>query len=180
MVFLLFPPLLLPVTAAAQLDLDLQMEHYVAFRCFDADSLDVGLCNGAEGDTAVDGLNLPGEWLEVSFSLDESFCFRSTLVSQRTEEHHSRWALLFSLEGAEVPARVDSMYTIVGEGIGCYAPYHWTESDAAGCLEPGLYRLRLELQTKGMNRVDCIHLTEAESPVRSTTWGRIKARYGAP
>ena len=163
--------------ARAQLGQDLQCEDLVASSGPDT----IITCSGAEGLHSADGVAHAGDWIELNLVLLSRFCFVDSLRSECYAGHSAHVALEFLLQrgaaaGLADTTIVDSLITPPGDGFDCES-YHWAASSRPICLSAGSYHVRIVLANTGKIRLDCLHLTEQNTPVAVTTWGQVKATY---
>jgi hypothetical protein len=152
---------------------DLRAESYVASHDAGTPTIHKVNCPSFEDGQAVDGMNLQGEWIELAVAFPEEYCFVDSVGGQQAGQI-ARFAIRFRQEGEDVAA--DTVETSVGGIMGCKAS-DWVVSHRPICLEPGDYRVRIELLTYGIVRVDGLHLRAAPLPVLEPSWGRIKSIY---
>lgn len=74
-------------------------------------------CDGALNGRAVDGLDVPGEWIAWHLVLSEPSCFIDSLRSAGTTGVVRHFVTEFIPEPPATSASVDSVFTVPGSGV---------------------------------------------------------------
>ena len=86
----------------------------------DLGGLTIGLvdCDGALDGTAIDGLDLPGEWIKWRLTLAEPFCFVDSLRSSGTLGVIREFVTEYTPDPPSDGASQDTVFTVPGSGVG--------------------------------------------------------------
>jgi hypothetical protein len=153
----------------------LEGESYVASHDLGGYSIHIVSCQSASGGYAADGIDQPGEWIELDLTLAGTHGYAARLALQGWPDETSTLHLtLIPQAGGDAPT-ADFSHT--GSGVGCEVPYTWAEGDGLLWAPPGDYRARIELVTGTLSRVDLLELSWDESAMAPRSWGAVKSLY---
>jgi hypothetical protein len=74
-------------------------------------------CDGALNGRAIDGMDMPGEWIAWHLVLSEPFCFVDSLRSAGTTGDVRQFVTEYIPEPPATSASADSVYTVPGSGV---------------------------------------------------------------
>ncbi len=75
-------------------------------------------CEGALDGRAIDGLDLPGEWIQWHLTLTEPFCFVDSLHSAGTTDVVREFVTEYISDPLWETAGQDTVFTAPGAGVG--------------------------------------------------------------
>ncbi|MCB9513115.1 MAG: hypothetical protein H6694_02235 [Candidatus Latescibacteria bacterium] len=95
-----------PVAAPAEDVILVEGETYVASHDLGGYSIHVTYCSSASGGYAADGLDIPGEWIELDVTLAEAHAYRARLALQGWPDESSTLRLTLTPQaGGDAPER---------------------------------------------------------------------------
>ena len=164
-----------PVAAPAEDVILVEGETYVASHDLGGYSIHVTYCSSASGGYAADGLDIPGEWIELDVTLAEAHAYRARLALQGWPDESSTLRLALTPQaGGDAPS---ADFAHEGSGIGCEVPYTWAEGDALLQAGAGDYRARITLLAGSLTRVDLLELSWDDSATAPQNWSAVKSLY---
>ncbi len=104
-----------PVRTASAVSLE--AEDYAAFHEAGGALITVVSCSAARGGLAVDGLDVPGDYLEWPLTLTHPLVFRDSLRSAGAIGLTRRYAVLFLPAAGGAPVAGDTLTTVQGLGV---------------------------------------------------------------
>jgi hypothetical protein len=161
--------------AAGEIVAESECESYVASGDLGGYMIVSVWCDGASDYYAVDGVDLPNEWIDVPVVVPEDGCFTACVVGQCHDGAANVLRLSLRTGGGDELAATELTFT--GEGIGCQYDYPECPGDAALCVGPGSYRLRVELVSGGRTLLDLLRLRRDDSPAAASAWSAVKRLY---
>lgn len=105
------------IPAAGALSVFVEAESFTdGFDMGGASIMSIG-CTSASGGLAVDGLDIPGEWIEVKATLPDEACYELVMGYQAPYDEQIK-TLVTVFDDAHLAVEADVDVPLLGEGLG--------------------------------------------------------------
>jgi len=133
-------------------------------------------CFGASGGWMVEGVDSPGEWIELEVTLPQNRVYTDSLALQAPMGFPG--IVRLTVYNPD-PHGIDFMtyHEFTGAGFGCGNPILWIPGDSTLPLSADTYTIRIEHVEQAATYLDLIRFAWDDTPARVTTLGRVKALY---
>ncbi len=151
-------------------------ETFVASHNTGGFNIGVAFCGSASGYYVADGIDQPGEWIELALTLPANTIYTARLAVQGWPGEFNILQLEF-LPAAGAGSRSSTEFRFTGIGVGCDVPYLWVAGELPLCASAGSYRARISLTSGTLARIDLLELSYENTPTAAHSWSRIKSLY---
>ena len=107
-----------PARACLADGLRVEAEGLATFYNYSGTTIGTVACSGASGRFAIQGVDFPGEWIEIPFTVTSAVAFVDSLRSSGYTNEHRQLSVHFISEGNLQSAPGDTMTTGLGLGFG--------------------------------------------------------------
>lgn len=98
--------------------LRVEVEDLTTFYNYSGTTIGTVSCSGASGQFAIQGVDFPGEWIEIPFTLTSTVAFVDSLRSSGYTNERRQFSVHFISEGNLQSAPGDTTTTGLGLGFG--------------------------------------------------------------